>query len=111
MEKYFKLSNYAITYSTRIKGDEIAHALQQFADKLSKNDSLVIDFNGVKAVSYSFLDEFLSGLNKFDLLKEKEISIVGWSNSLLPAIEKSLQQRNCDYLPSKKERKLVCQSN
>jgi hypothetical protein len=110
MKKHFKLSDYTVTYSTRAKGDEIAYTLKDFVKTLNNDDYLVIDFDGVKAVSYSFLDQFFSNIITCDLLKEKEISIAGWSQNLLSIIDKSLQHRNCDYSESKSERRLVCQS-
>jgi NDP-sugar pyrophosphorylase family protein len=111
MKKHFKLSDYAVTYSTRTKGDEIAYALKDFIESFNNDDYLVIDFDGVKAISYSFLDQFLSNVISFDFLKEKEISIAGWSQDVLSVIDRSLQHRHCDYSPLRNERILVCQSN
>jgi anti-anti-sigma regulatory factor len=111
VKKHFKLSDYAITYSTRAKGDEIASALSVFAKSLSDEDLLVIDFNDVEAISYSFLDQFISRISEFNLLKRKEISISGWSQDVFPVIDKSLQHRHCEYSPSRNELRLVCQSN
>jgi hypothetical protein len=110
MKKYFKLSDYAVTFSTREKGDEIAYALKEFVSSLSDDDYLMIDFDGVKAISYSFLDQFLSNMIDFDLLKDKEISISGWTKDLISVIDKSLQHRRFDYSSLKDERILISQS-
>jgi hypothetical protein len=111
MKKHFKLSDYAITYSTRAKGDEIANTLKEYIKTLSDYDHLVVDFDGVEAISYSFLDQFLSKVSECDLLKNREISIAGWSENLLSVIDKSLQHRNCQYSELKSERRLVCHTN
>jgi hypothetical protein len=109
MKRYFRLSSYSVVYSTRTKGDEIASALKNFAKVLKNDDYLIIDFDGVNAISYSFLDQFLSNVIECDLLNKKEISIIGWSPNLFPVIDKSLQHRHCYHTPVKNELKIICQ--
>jgi len=100
MKKIFKLSDFATIFSTRTKADEIADNLGQYIHTLSDDDILVIDFSKVEAISYSFLDQFLSRMIEFPLLKEKRISIAGWSNDIVPVIDKSLQHRHYQYKQS-----------
>ncbi len=113
MKKHFRLSDYSITFSTRTRADEIAVTLCEFMKTLHDDDNLVIDFQGVEAISYSFLDQFLSRVSRFPLIREKRISIAGWSKDLISVIDKSLQHRSCDYSQSglNREQTLVYQSN
>lgn len=110
MNKHFRLSNYSVTFSTRTKADEVATILGDFARNLHYDDNLVIDFAGVKAISYSFLDEFLSKVSGFPLIKERRVLIAGWSADLVQVIDKSLQHRHCSSSLSglNSERTLVC---
>jgi hypothetical protein len=100
MKKYFRLSDYATIFSTRTKADEIASILSEYVKTLNDDDTLVIDFAKVEAISYSFLDEFLSRIVEFPILKERRISITGWSKNLVSVIDKSLHHRNYQYSQS-----------
>lgn len=113
MKKQFKLSNYAVTFSTRNRADEISNMLNEFVKTLHNDDMLVIDFTGVEAISYSFLDQFLSKVSNYPLIKDKRISISGFSAQLMPVLDKSLQRRSCSNLLSKdnNEQLLACESN
>ncbi len=110
MKKQFRLYDYSPTFSTRTRADEIASELDTFVKPLL-DDELVIDFTGVEAISYSFLDQFLSRITESALLKEKTISITGWADNLLSVIDKSLQHRSCTYSQSNSGRTLVCRTN
>lgn len=107
MKKSFKLSDFATIFSTRTKADEIADNLGQYIKTLSDEDILLIDFSKVEAISYSFLDQFLSRLIEFPLLKEKRILITGWSKNIVSVINNSLQHRNYKYTQSNSDTRRV----
>ena len=111
MNKHFRLSDFSITYSTRTRADEIANRLSEFTKTLQNDDIVVIDFTGVEAISYSFLDQFFCNLNKLSLLQYNRISMGGWSDELLKVIKHSLEHRNCTYSQSDDALTLVCHSN
>ena len=94
MKKHFKLSDYSTTFSTRTKADEIFTHFDEFIKTINADDYLVIDFAGVQAISYSFLDQFLSKVSNSPLIRERRISVSGFSLSLAPVIKESLHHRN-----------------
>lgn len=110
MKKYFRLSDYSTAFSTRTRADEVSMTLLDFTKTMNDDDNLVIDFKGVEAISYSFLDQFLHKISGSPLTKEQRVYIAGWSEDLMPVIDKSLQHRNCSYSRSglKSGRTLVC---
>ncbi len=93
MDRFFRLSEYSKSFSTRARADEIADALARFCGSARRNDRVVIDFNDVDAISYSFLDQFISQI--MPLIRQRTIAIDGWSPSLIGVIEKSLKHRSC----------------
>ncbi|MFH0941587.1 MAG: DUF4325 domain-containing protein [Chloroflexota bacterium] len=107
MNKHFKLSDFAVTYSTRTKADEIAACLKTYIKTVNNDDTLVIDFSGVEAISYSFLDQFISDICQLSVMKEKRLSLAGWSDSILPVIDKSLQHRSCNYSKSVNDERIL----
>ena len=100
MKKKFRFSDYGTIFSTRPKADEIARILSQYIATLNNDGVLVIDFDGVEAMSYSFLDQFLAHITRLRLFKAKRISIARWSDSLVSVIDRSLQHRDCQYSQS-----------
>jgi len=113
MKAYFRLADYSTTFSTRSKADEIANNFKLMANDLRNDSHLVVDFSGVEAISYSFLDQLIGRISELPLLNEKRISFANWSDSLVSVIDKSLEHRSCSYSSSgyKAERVLVCQSS
>jgi hypothetical protein len=111
MKKWFKLSDFGVTFSTRAKADEVLVTLDNYIKSLNSNDVLILDLSEVEAISYSFFDQFLSKVSSLPLLMGKRVSTSGWSDSLLPVIDKSLHHRHCDYSWSDSERVLVCQAS
>jgi hypothetical protein len=105
MKKCFRLSDYATIFSTRTRADDIASILSDYIKTLNDDDTLVIDFAKVEAISYSFLDQFLSRMVNFPMLRENRMSISGWSENLVSVIDKSLQQRNYQYSQSDSSKK------
>ena len=110
MNRYFELSQVAATFSTRPKGAEVATYLDTIAESLKNDETLVIDFSGVKAVSFSFMDEFLSRVANIPAAQEKRLVITGWSKELGAIVDKSLQHRGCDVSHSK-QRVVVCSAD
>ena len=112
MNKHFLLSKYSVTYSTRFKADDIANIMEDYVKSFCKEDKLVIDFRGVKAISYSFLDQLLSRVKQSPFLKDECVSIVGWTEDLFPVIDKSLHHRSWNYSRNDESegKLLVCQS-
>ena len=54
MKKHFKLSDYAATFSTRMKADEIFTHFDEFIKTVKDDEYIVIDFAGVQAIHLSF---------------------------------------------------------
>jgi len=107
MKKYFKLSDFGVIFSTRTRANEISDNLNKYAQSLSDDDILLIDFTKVEAISYSFFDQFINNITDFPSLNEKSISITGWTNDLLRVIDRSLNHRHCQYSSTNSGRILV----
>src|SRR4030042_3857656 len=107
MNKQFKLSDYSLTFSTRVKASELCDKLRQFVLTLDDNDNLFIDFSDVEAVSYSFFDQLLSELLELESSLKKDITITGLSANITSVIDKSLKHRSYQYKPTRSERTLL----
>lgn len=55
----FQLASYGHAFATRPRGAELLGALEE---QVSYSNEAVIDFEGVRSVSYSFADEFIAEL-------------------------------------------------
>jgi hypothetical protein len=55
----FKLNEFSQTFATRERGTELR---EQLAQRLGPDKAMVVDFDGVTNISYSFADEFLGKL-------------------------------------------------
>jgi anti-anti-sigma regulatory factor len=55
----FELSAYGTAFSTRTLG---AKLLSELIESAERQSIVVVDFSGVRMVSYSFADEFVGGL-------------------------------------------------
>lgn len=55
----FQLSAYGTAFSTRALG---AKLLNELIESAADQATVVVDFSGVRLVSYSFADEFVGGL-------------------------------------------------
>lgn len=95
MEKCVRLSDYALVFSTREKADKISDDLINILNTIEEKTILTIDFTGVEAISYSFMDELLSRISKSPIASQKGVAITGWSHDLVSVVDKSLQRRNC----------------
>ncbi len=103
MDRHFRLSDYARAFATRDQGGEVAHALTEFYK--NSDGIVVIDFEGVDALSYDFMDQFLAKIKP--LIRQRCIAIVGWSNSLVDVIIKSMAHRHIWVSPRYSERDLL----
>ena len=54
----FRLADLATSFATRMKAREVAELLSNRVQN-TKGDAVVVDWNGVNAVSPSFIDEFI----------------------------------------------------
>jgi len=116
MKKYFRLAGFGVVFSTRAKGEQIGNALVDVLSELDENNTLVIEFSGVEAVSYSFMDQLLRQLILAlpqSTKSNKTLAIAGWSMDLLPVVDKALERRNCQLssahsLGRTDERLLIC---
>lgn len=55
----FKLNEFSQTFATRERGTELR---EELAQRAGSEKSVVVDFDGVTNISYSFADEFLGKL-------------------------------------------------
>lgn len=59
MATRFKLNEFSQTFATRERGTELRAEL---AERVGDQGSVIVDFDGVTNISYSFADEFLGKL-------------------------------------------------
>jgi hypothetical protein len=59
MATRFKLNEFSQTFATRERGSELR---EELAQRMGSDKDVVVDFDGVTNISYSFADEFLGKL-------------------------------------------------
>ena len=67
-----RLSDFGSTFATRQKAQTIGVTLK--ASVSTRHDSLVVDFSGVRAVSYSFADELLTQILEATVRTERHMA-------------------------------------
>lgn len=77
MALMFQVSDFGQTFATRERGDELRRLLLEQA---KGHDEVIVDFDGVTSVSYSFADEFLGKL-------VAEASLLLTQRNLSPRVE------------------------
>ncbi len=97
LKSYFSVADFGVAFSTRAKGEDLGGKIYASLANLNGGDTLVIDFNRVEAISYSFMDELLRTIMKDCLRKQiqKSIAVAGWSKDLFVVLDKSLLRRKC----------------
>ena len=103
MKKQFCLADYGAAFATRAKGAEIGSKMVDAIVSLNDDDTLLINFKGVEALSYSFVDELFLQVLQVSQQKEnirKCIALAGWSGELINVLDQTLHRRNCSLIPS-----------
>ncbi|KSV18509.1 hypothetical protein DA01_03505 [Dehalococcoides mccartyi] len=63
MKYNFDLSKYGIAFSTRSRGFEISTLITNLPLNIHQTDRVVVNFQNVKVISYSFADELVKNLS------------------------------------------------
>ena len=97
MEKHFNLSDYGIAFATREKGLAVGEEIKNNLISMNAADTLIITGKGVKAVSYSFMDELLARIMDAWTRPEhaeKKIALAEWEEPILQAFRTTQVQRH-----------------
>jgi len=97
MEKHFNLSVHGIAFATREKGCAVGEEIKNTLISIGATDTLIINGKGVKAVSYSFMDELLARIMDAWALPEhaeKKIALAKWEEPILQAFKTTQVQRH-----------------
>lgn len=86
-----RLAEHGLVFSTRDRGKAMRAEL--LAD-LAPDKTVVIDFDGVRSASYSFLDEFVGVLA--ELLDPRRPELVNVPETISETIVRSLRRRGLD---------------
>ena len=86
----FRLSDLSRSFATRMKGEEIGGLVSKGIENLSPDSTMIIDWNGVVAVSPSFVDELVKVLAP----RQGAIAFSGMSPSLSGLVERVSHRRS-----------------
>lgn len=99
MKKYVRLADFGTAFATRENGALVAGRLREHFISLGENDTLVIDLDGVEAMSYSFTDELVRGLLQLVEYRKKQnnknIAFSGFKDDIVGVFNSILVRRNC----------------
>jgi len=99
MKKYVRLADFGTALATRENGARVADSIREHFMLLSEKGTLVIDLDGVEAMSYSFTDELVRGLLSLIEYREKQgsknIALSGFKNDIVDVFNSILIRRNC----------------
>ena len=97
MEKHFNLFDHGIAFATREKGCVVGEEIKNTLISINATDTLFINGKGVKAVSYSFMDELLARIMDAWARPEhaeKKIALAEWEEPILQAFKTTQVQRH-----------------
>jgi hypothetical protein len=97
MEKHFNLSEHGIAFATREKGCVVGEEIKNTLISINATDTLIIHGEGVKAVSYSFMDELLARIMDAWARPEhaeKKIALAEWEEPISQAFKTTQAQRH-----------------
>ena len=90
----FRLADLATSFATRMKAREVAELLSNRVQN-TKGDAVVVDWNGVNAVSPSFIDEFIGeiGVIMQNQSRGRSIVFAGDDSYIIELIDTILRRR------------------
>lgn len=113
-KKYIKLVKYSTAFATRESGAKLSKNIKDIYSKLRDKESLVIDMNGVEAISYSFTDEFVKGLlvlaENNRKVNDRYFYFTGIKNEISEVFSSVLARRNYQLVDRQKAVKLPNQN-
>ena len=93
--KVFSLKNISRSFATRAKGQEVTQCVGAIMEA-SHPKILLVDWNGVRAASPSFVDEFIGGLQSIAQTEtcKSQISFTGVAPSIATLLDLVLGRRS-----------------
>lgn len=88
MAARFLLSEFGTSFATRGRGEELR---EQALKRASGSSALIVDFSGVRHVSYSFADEFAGKLVAED--DDLVVEVMNASDSVGRTVEDAVRRR------------------